>query len=354
MKNQIKNKKIEFGNLKENSLNVPFPRKVHQIILGSLLGGMYCKKEVINSNIEETHSIDQKDYLNWKYINLKNYLDLNLYTFNNPICKGKDKTYVRKEGIRLRSKVSDKLNIYHDLFYKHGKKIINKDVLDQLDELGLAVWYCDDGYYDPENHTTQLHTEGFSIKENQVLKNWFNERWNLNVNFKKDPSKKKVLLRFPIKETDKFLNLIKKPIFSVPESMWYKLGHFWKGNFEKIKKAKLNKSRRTKIYQSKEEVKIIRNQQSKEFYNRNRGRILKEKAEYRKTKKFKAYIREYHQQPHVKKRMKESQKKYRQKPESKLKALLYKREYNKRPEVKEKNKQYNKRARERRKGGNKN
>ena len=52
--------------------------------------------------------------------------------------------------------------------------------------------------------------------------------------------------------------------------------------------------------------------------------------------------------------MKESQKKYRQKPESKLKALLYKREYNKRPEVKEKNKQYNKRARERRKGGNKN
>lgn len=354
MKNQIKNRKIGFSNLKEMASNGDLPNNAHQIILGSLLGDMYSKRECLNSSIEETHSINQKDYLTWKYSILKNHFQMRLYNFNNTIYKHKNKIYLRKAQVRLRSKVSEKLNSYHSMFYPWGKKIINQRVLDQLDPLGIAVWYCDDGYYDPENHTAHLHTEGFSIEENQILKKWFSERWNINVNFKRDHSKKKVLLRFPIKETNKFLNLLKKHIFGMPKCVWYKLGHAWEGNADVINKAKLNKVRRTKIYQSKEEVKVKRNQQSKEFYKRNRKSILKEKAEYCKTEKYRAYITKYLQRPYVKKRMKESQKKYRQKPESKLKALLYKREYNKRPEVREKNKQYNKRAIEKRKGGNKN
>ena len=354
MKNQIKNRKIEFSSLKEMASNGNLPNNAHQIILGSLLGDMYCKRECLNSSIEETHSINQKDYLTWKYSILKNHFQMRLYNFNSTIYKHKNKIYLRKAQVRLRSKVSEKLNSYHSMFYPVSKKIVNQRVLEQLEPLGVAVWYCDDGYYDPENHTSHLHTEGFSIEENKILKKWFSERWNINVNFKMDHSKKRVLLRFPVKETNKFLDIIKKPIFDMPKSIWYKLGHAWEGNADIINKAKSNKTRRTKIYQSKEEVKIRRNQQSREFYKRNRKSILKEKSEYCKTKKYRDYIKEYLQRPYVKIRMKESQKKYRQKPESKLKALLYKKEYNKRPEVREKNRQYNKRAREKRKGGNKN
>ena len=349
MKSQIKIKKIGSSDLKENSLDVSFPRKVHQIILGSLLGDMYCKKECLNSNIEETHSVSQKDYLAWKYANLKNYLDLKLYAFNNPICKIKGKTYLRKKQIRLRSKVSEKLNIYNELFYKDNKKFVNPDILNQLGSLGIAVWYCDDGYYDPENKTAQLHTEGFSLKENNILKRWLRKKWNISANFKKDPSKNKVLLRFPVKESDKFLNLIKEHIFDMPESIWYKLGHVWGGNIHKINKAKLNKLKRTKIYQSKVEVKIKRNQQSKEFYIRNRKKILNQKAECRKTEKYKKYIREYHQRPDVKQRMREIQRRYRQKPETKKKVLIYRREYRKRPEVREKIRQYNKKSKRKKK-----
>ena len=265
--------KIESNNLKEISSYSHLPNKVHQIIFGSLLGDMHCKKEYLNSNIEETHSIKQKNYVIWKYSILKNHF---------------------------------KLNEYHNLFYNSGKKIINQSVLNQLDTLGIAVWYCDDGYYDPENHTVEIHTEGFSIEENQILKEWFRNKCNLNVNFKIGHSKNKVILRFPIKEADKFLNLVKEHIFGMP----------------------LNKLIRTKNYQSKEEVKIRRNQQSKNFYYRNKEKILKEKAAHRKTKDYRDYIKKYYQRSDVKQRIKEYQEIYRQ-----------------RPEVREKIKQYNKRAR---------
>lgn len=336
-----------------DATNAGLPNKEHQIILGSLLGDMHCKKEFLNSNIEETHSIKQEDYLTWKYLNLKNRLNLKLHTFNNSICKAKGKIYFRQTEIKLRSKVSEKLNIYHNLFYNNGKKAITQDVLDQLDMLGLSVWYCDDGYYDPENHVVQIHTEGFSLSENQILKKWFNERWNINVNFKKDPSKEKVLLRLSVKDTNKFLNLIKDHIFNMPQAMWYKLGHFWGGNTEIINNAKLNKSRRTKLYQSKEEIKLRRNQQSKDFYYRNKDRILKEKTEYHKTEKYKDYIKKYFQRPDIRKRIREYQRIYRQNHEYKKKALIYKREYRKRPYVKEKIREYNRKIREQHKIGDK-
>ena len=350
MKNQIKNRKIEFSNLKQTTSNCNLPNKPHQIILGSLMGDMFCRRENLNSKIEETHSINQKDYLIWKCSILKNYLRIHLYNINNSIFKDKNKTYVRKAQIRLRSRVAEKLNKYHSMFYPNGKKIVNQEVLDQLDTLGISVWYCDDGHYDKENHTAELHTEGFSIEENQILKKWFNERWSINANFKRDHSKKKVLLRFPVKETNKFLNLVKGHIFDMPKSVWYKLGHIWEGNQKSLNRAKINKLTRTKIYQSKENVKIRRNHQSKEFYKKNKGKILKEKAKYRKTKRYKAYIREYHQRLGVKEKMTENLRRYRQKPEYKAKVLNYRREYRKRPEIKEKIIEYNEKYRERKKG----
>jgi len=350
MKNQIKNRKIKFSNLKQTTSNCNLPNKPHQIILGSLMGDMSCRREALNAEIEETHSINQKDYLIWKYSILKNYFQIHLYNINDTIYKDKNKTYIRKAQIRLRSRVSEKLNKYRSMFYPNDKKIVNQEVLDQLDSLGISVWYCDDGHYDKENHTAELHTEGFSIEENQILKKWFNERWNINANFKSDPSKKKVLLRFPVKETNKFLNLVKEPIFDMPKSVWYKLGHVWEGNADTINKAKSNKSRRTEVYQSKEEVKIRRNQQSKEFYKRYRKIILQEKAKYRKTKKYIDYIQEYHKRPDVKERMRENLRRYRHKPKYKEKVIIYKREYRKRPEVKEKIREYNKKYRERKKG----
>jgi len=325
--------------------------EAHQVLLGSLLGDMYLRKEHRNPGIEETHSIKQKEYLRWKYGSLSNFFDLKLYDFDNPICKAKGKIYKRKTEVRLRSKVSKKLIYYHNLFYKNNKKKISSTLLNQIDTLALAVWHSDDGHYDPENRTVQIHTEGFSIEENKILKKWFNERWNIKSNFKKDPSKKKVLLRFPVKETNKFLKLIRDHIFDMPETIWYKLGHFWEGNAKIISEAKLNKIKRNKVYRCKPEVKIKDRQHAKEYYYRNRESTLQKKEEYRKTKRYKDYITKYYRRADVKERVKEQQKIYRQRPEYKKKASVYQKKYQKRPQAIERRKEYNKRAREKLKGG---
>lgn len=308
-----------------------------------MLGDMHCQKERLNSNIQETHSIKQKDYLLWKYSLLKKYLNLKLSLIKKSLLKDKNKIYIRKPQIRFRSTVSEELNIYHNLFYKNKIKVVNENILDQLDVLGLSIWYCDDGYYDPENRTSQIHTEGFSIKENEIIKNWFKTKWGMNVNFKKDPSKKRVSLRFPVKETDKFLKLISKEIYNLPQSMWYKLGHIWGGNINIINKAKLNKIKRNKEYHKRKETKIRAREHAKKFYYKNQDNILIKRAKYRSTNKYKDYIKNYFQKLAVKDRIREYQKEYRKKPEYKEKFNLYQKEYRKKPEIKDKIKEYNKR-----------
>jgi len=352
MKNQI-NFKIECMDFKRESGSL-LSYESHQILLGSLLGDMHLRKECKNPNIEETHSIKQREYLEWKYMVLSKEFNLKLYLFNNPVCKYKGKIYTRKTEVRLRSNVSDKLNIYYNLFYKERIKKIDSVVLNQLGALGLAVWYCDDGYYDPENHTAEIHTEGFSKEENLLLAVWFNKKWNLKVNFKKNLSTKRMLLRFPVNEADKFLNIIKEHIFKMPQPIWYKLGHLWDGNTSIIQQAKLRKLERGKVYQNKPEVKVRRNQQAKDYYGRNREKILGKKLDYNKTINHKRYIIEYNQRPDVKERRRNLQQICRQNPENKIKRASYQKEYRKKPEVKLKIKEYNKVAKAKLKKGGKN
>jgi hypothetical protein len=114
----IESKPLIYAVPESNSL----PNKVHQIILGSLLGDMYCGKEGLNSHIEETHSILQKDYLAWKYSILKDYFDLRLYRYNNPICKAKEKFLLYQREYRTRPKVKEKIKEYNKRAAEKRKK----------------------------------------------------------------------------------------------------------------------------------------------------------------------------------------------------------------------------------------
>lgn len=353
MKNKIKNRKFEL--IKENIKNYSnISSEVHQVLLGSLLGDMYLRRENKTPNIEETHSIDQKDYLSWKNNIVSKFFDLRLYHIKgSTTSKARGKEFIRKPQVRLRSKVSNKLIYYHNLFYKNNKKRISSTLLNQIDTLALAVWYCDDGYFDPQNLQAQIHTEGYSIKENQVLKDWFSKKWNLNANFKKEPWKKNILLRFPVKETDRFLNLIKDHIFEMPKCMWYKLGYLWEGNILLVEKVKLKKKRRMKLYQTREDVKARKREQAKVYYYKNHEKSLKRALEYytRNKEKIKAYMK----RPEVRKRANErSKEKWRDDAEYREKQTLYQKEYRKRPEYKERIKEYRRRALIKRKRGDRN
>jgi recombination protein RecA len=187
----------------------------NQIILGSLLGDMYCriKKTAKNAQIEEPHCKEQEPYLLWKVAMLKSL------SFN-----------VRRTSLGylfFESRVYPCLNYYNNLFYKNKKKVLNIDVLDKLSPLGLAVWYMDDGSYNQKQKTCCLYTNGFTYEENETIRKWFNFKWDIyprvtaHRNKKEYPNKTWFILTFNGTETKKFMNLIKGYIHP---SMKYKLG----------------------------------------------------------------------------------------------------------------------------------
>jgi len=128
--NNFKNREIEFSNLKQIASNHNLPNKPHQIILGSLMGDMSCRREALNSKIEETHSINQKDYLIWKYSILKNYFQIHLYNINNPIYKDKNKTYIQEYHKRpdVKERMRENLRRYrHKPEYKEKVLIYKRE-----------------------------------------------------------------------------------------------------------------------------------------------------------------------------------------------------------------------------------
>jgi len=350
MKNKIKNQNFEFVSVKgevKNHSNIPF--KTHQILLGSLLGDMHCNKEAVNAKIEETHSILQKDYLLWKYKNL-NIFNNSIRERHYPKCISKGKVYTRKPQIRLWSRVSPKLNLYYHLFYPNGKKKIRREILDQINTLALAVWYCDDGSYDYYDKHIRIHTEGFSYKENLLLKEWLKNKWSIVSSFKKAHTGQ-IGLKLDVKNTDKFLRLIKNHLLEMPTSIRYKLGHLWEGNISILNKIRKKKILRMEKYESRPEIKKRKRQRDREYYHKNKEKMLNYTKEHHKSPKYKIYLREYIKRPEVKQRRKEYDKKYRKQSKYKKWVLEYQQEYRKRPEVKEKIKEYNRRAREKRKKG---
>ena len=287
-----------------------------QILLGSLLGDMSAVKECQNTRVEETHSLVQLDYLKWKHKNMP--------SINSKIITIKSKTK-NKDYPRLLSKTSNALNWFYDQFYSSGKKRVTENILCACQETALAVWYCDDGSYDFENRQCSFHTESFSEEENQLIKEFLYDHFGLKGSLKK--VRGYFCLRLNVDSTDRFLNLVRDTILSMPNSMHYKLGNLVPENDEKIREFKLKKKLRAKAYQQKESVRVKRNKLARERYKETRHKILKKISSKVYKLKRKKYMQEYLKRPEAIKRIREYRKEYRKTEKYRRKAREYQREY---------------------------
>jgi len=106
------------------------------IIIGSILGDGYLR--IIpgrnNAFLEINHSIKQKQYVDWKYLNLKN------------ICVSPPKERMGKGeriAYRFYTKQLPELTELYNLFYKNGKKFIPLEI--DINPVILSIWFMDDG-----------------------------------------------------------------------------------------------------------------------------------------------------------------------------------------------------------------
>ena len=185
-------------------------KKGHQILLGSLLGDAHLRRRGIYGNgiFQEEHCLKQMDYLRWK----NSFLN-----FKEEFIKRNDKRFKSEnyQQIRIYSLAKKELNYYHTLFYKNGKKRVTKEILEQLEPLAIAIWYCDDGCYDYRRDNVIFCIEGFNKKEKLSIIKFFKKKYGLNFKYYK---KYIYLLK---SEVPKFIQIIEPFII---KSMRYKIG----------------------------------------------------------------------------------------------------------------------------------
>jgi hypothetical protein len=217
-----------------------------------------------------------------------------------------------RQMMGIRSRLDPRLTMIRKFFYFESRKIITKDVLNQLDSLGLAVWYCDDGTYHWQTHSCKIYSS-FSYQECLLIQRYFKNKWNIRSKIWTD-SRNYSYLKLDAEETRKFLKIIKAVFlqYQIPKCMWYKLGHLYKGNKTKIDLVLERKRQDNRRLYQKLETK----QQKRNYYLKNREKILKQRKDYNKKpgirKKRKIYMREYN-------------KKYREKNRDRINQ--YKREW---------------------------
>ena len=182
-----------------------------EILAGCLLGdGSIYKKGAIQ--IEQGSK--QKDYLMWKYNQLKTLVSV----------KPRKIIRIKKNGkitSSYRFVLRQYFRVWRKKIYRNGKKVINSELLNLLTPLSLAVWYMDDGCK-KNNYTLILSTDCFSKNSLKKLRKILKDKWNIRTRIKIKRENKKKYERLTIGSYDlvKFVNLIRPYI--IP-SMLYKI-----------------------------------------------------------------------------------------------------------------------------------
>lgn len=159
-------------------------------MIGSLLGDgtMRIGKGAINANFKVEHGLRQKDYVMWKYSLLKNFVSTEpkeSYRYDESGERYKKSWWFRTVRHPLLT------NIYHRFYigdgYRTGRKIIPKDIGNDLTPLALAVWIMDDGSY--EKGRIHISTYSFELLEICLLLNILQKQYGILMRSYRDRDK---------------------------------------------------------------------------------------------------------------------------------------------------------------------
>lgn len=196
------------------------------VILGGLLGdSSYYKRDNV---VTFSHSIKQKEYLEWKHDKLSNISNpIRQRVIGKSIITGEDWININFTTRRKPGLEEDYKSIRNLIFDSNGIKHVNRKWLNMLTPLSLAVWWMDDGCLSVRKEKDgrisrygKLCTHGFSLSEQYIMKDYFSKVWNIEV--KITPEKSKFFLRFTVPNLKKLFSIIYPYVIEIP-SMIYKI-----------------------------------------------------------------------------------------------------------------------------------
>ncbi len=199
-------------------LQSSFPSHQLDVIIGSLLGDarLECRsiglRSPITARFRVHHGEKQKEYVFWKYGILQNLVlkGPREILWTNP------KRDLREISWYFHTKSTEEFGMIHDCFYKNGVKILPEAIFDLLTPQMMAVWFMDDGANTVKSFT--LSTHSFGTSEQNMIRAFLKERYNVSATVVKDRSKLKLYIGR--NDYEKFKVIIQP--FIIP-SMIYKI-----------------------------------------------------------------------------------------------------------------------------------
>lgn len=179
--------------------------KVQQsLVLGCMLGDGYMRCKT-NAHLQVTHSHHQREYVDWKYSLLNEYVltPPKYYQGNG-----------NRVGYRFFTRSLPVFTSFYHRFYLRKKKIIPEDLT--LTPLALAVWFMDDGSKSRKSY--YLNTQQFSSTEQSHMVDVLLRDFGLYARCDRD--KQYTRLRFPVDSSKRLAQIIESLV--IP-SMQYKL-----------------------------------------------------------------------------------------------------------------------------------
>lgn len=193
-------------------------------------GGIYLDKSqsAQTARLIIGHGPKQLEYLKYKQKLLHSTLggkEPSLYTYKST-NKKTSKTYTNHQLYKNHKYFRQ----MHRVLYPEGTFRYSEQMLSYLTDQSLALWYMDDGSgsISKNNKTkkpcgcmTRLSTY-CSFEEADLLRDWFKEKYNLEVKFDKDKRNDKYSLRFNTKDSKEFVSIVSPYMF---DTMKYKIQH---------------------------------------------------------------------------------------------------------------------------------
>lgn len=170
MKNPEGSRAVSLLLLARKHQKLKVSQRQRSILIGSLLGDAYLSAR---GQIFIDHSILQEEYVRWKYKELMSlaYKHISFVPRQNHLDGSKNQScrFILRQYFRS----------WRPFFYGKDGKYLSQDVINLLDELSLAVWYMDDGYYSRRGSSCEIATDQFSQNELEACCKTINHKFGL-------------------------------------------------------------------------------------------------------------------------------------------------------------------------------
>ena len=184
-----------------------------QLVLGSLLGDGSIVSSPGSARFIVAHSQKQLEYLHMKAFILGGILsDVSIDTRDKMLPTGD--IYEGAQLYKAQSICLPELGDMRNLTYPEGRKTVSADWLRQVDSLGLAFWFLDDGSHTSKD-TLYITSIGRTDEEILLLQEWLREKFGLET---KVDAYNRIL--FNTENSHKLCSIIST---YTPNSMRYKL-----------------------------------------------------------------------------------------------------------------------------------